>query len=345
MENKILIVTNEIENYVKIERALKDKIKTIQRAKFGNDALINMSLTVYDLIVVYGDGEALLSEDSFAHKIKEYVQYDPPIIVLLQEKDSRYIKAISSIPDVDYCLTLDITQPIVVELFQDSVLTAIELNRKRNENKTNSIYRKTTPVFKFPGIGLAISTGGPKTIYDVFEKIPPNFIPPIFVVQHGPEWIVEDYVIKCKERFGLNAVIAKDNQSIKENMIYFAPDKLNMVLDKRSFTIKLLDSEKECFVKPSADPLFRSIARTFGQFSIGVVMTGMGNDGSKGCLHIEAAGGTVLAEDPRTAIAASMPRELIAIVKNHTVHNSKEIGQAIVKAANHISEKLQQAKN
>jgi chemotaxis response regulator CheB len=73
-------------------------------------------------------------------------------------------------------------------------------------------------------------------------------------------------------------------------------------------------------------------------------MTGMGNDGSKGCLHIETAGGTILVEDPRTAVAPSMPRELIKIVKNHTVYDSKEMGKAIVKAANSITEKLQKAK-
>ena len=342
MNIKILIVTNEINEYIKIERILKPIAKKIQRAKFGSEALYTMSLTVYDLVIVYGDGNAFLSENSFIGKIREYVQYIPSLIVLLNEEDSKYIRIISNMKEVDYCFSLDLKHGIVVELFQDSVLTAIKLNDKRKSQKIDSFYTLNKHLIfpRFPGIGLAISTGGPKTINDVFEKIPTNFAPPIFIVQHGPDWITAEYASKCKERYGLNAVVAKDKQIIKENTIYIAPDKLNMVIDKNIFAIRLLDSEKECFVKPSADPLFRSMARAFGQFSIGIVMTGMGNDGSKGCLHIEAVGGSVLVEDPDTAIASSMPKELIAIVKKHTVYNSKDIGTAMVELANNLTKKL-----
>ena len=340
-DSKILIVSDDTDKYVAIERILLGISKTaISRAKHC-DAFNSISRIAFDLVIVYGNAESILDKDSFIYKTKEKLRYTPTIIVIVDEKDIKHIRAISNIKEVDFCITLDTTSIISTELFQDTVLTAIELKRI---NKIDFSYKKNNIILnipKFVGIGLAISTGGPKTIYDVFEKIPKNFVPPIFIVQHGPDYVMEAYVANFKGRFGLNAVIAKNDEPIKANMIYIAPDKLNMEIDKRSFSIKLLDSEKECFVKPSANPLFRSIARTFGEFSIGVVMTGMGSDGSKGCLHIEAMGGTIFVENPKTAMAPSMPRETFAIVQNCKVHSSKLLGQAIVTEANRISESLQ----
>jgi two-component system chemotaxis response regulator CheB len=118
-----------------------------------------------------------------------------------------------------------------------------------------------------------------------------------------------------------------------------------MVIDEKTMLIKLLDSEKECFVKPSADPLFRSIARAFGSYSMGVIMTGMGEDGSKGALHIQAAGGKLLVENPQTAIAPSMPRSAIKLLKRYKIYAPKDIGQAISDDAATLKMELELSKH
>ena len=84
-----------------------------------------------------------------------------------------------------------------------------------------------------------------------------------------------------------------------------------MIIDDEKVAIKLLDTEPENFVKPSADPLFKSIASIFGKKSIGLVFSGMGSDGSYGAGYISAAGGRVIVQDPQTAVLPNMPESVI----------------------------------
>lgn len=349
MIKKILIITDNLKEYVQIEKHLKAENHEIQRAKYNNQALATIALNTFDVVILVNSAKELLSSNSLITAMKEYLHYQPIIIALAKNEDSMQpIRSIFNIQGVDFCFEFPFNTNMQVELLQDVVQTSIDLkSNKTNQNRTASEYDLAKKIItpKFPAIGLAISTGGPKTIYEVFKDIPNNFEPPIFIVQHGPNWVIEEYAIKFKERFGLNAVIAENGQIIKKNMIYLAPNGLNMIIDKRTLTIQLLDSEKECFVKPSADPLFRSIARTFGQFSIAVVMTGMGMDGTKGALHIEAAGGMILAETPTTAIAPSMPRAITETITNFTLYNAHVMGIGIVDSAKIISEKLMQLKS
>jgi two-component system chemotaxis response regulator CheB len=341
-KNKILIIAENVSDFVYLERLITNPNYSISRAKFNNDALALMVKTEFDLVIILSKSDYLLGKDSFIERMREYVHYYPSIVVLLEDIDSQRKRSVANAQGVDYCLMMA-KDDYTLKSIKDTVATALESYEQRKSKNQNYYYlvQKDYIRPKFPGIGIAISTGGPKTIYDIFSNIPTDFIPPIFIVQHGPQWVLDDYVVKFKERFGLTAVIAKNNQFIQQNTIYIAPDGFNMVIDKSSFSLKLLDSEKECFVKPSADPLFRSIARIFGQYSVGVVMTGMGGDGSKGCMHIRSAGGMILVEDPKTAIAPSMPRTLIEIVPDYAMYNSKFIGKAIVEISNSIIRRLE----
>ncbi|MGE5499326.1 MAG: chemotaxis protein CheB, partial [Syntrophothermus sp.] len=98
---------------------------------------------------------------------------------------------------------------------------------------------------------------------------------------------------------------------VKKGEIYLAPGDMHMLINPEKLEIELSDGPPENFVKPSADPLFRSAAKVFGNRLIGVVFTGMGHDGSIGAGYINAAGGVVIAQDPSTAIANSMPQTLV----------------------------------
>ena len=71
------------------------------------------------------------------------------------------------------------------------------------------------------------------------------------------------------------------------------------------------DSAPEHFLRPAADPMFRSVARSVGRYAIGLVLTGMGNDGAAGAAEIAARGGVVLAQEPSTAVIGSMPTAAI----------------------------------
>jgi two-component system chemotaxis response regulator CheB len=95
--------------------------------------------------------------------------------------------------------------------------------------------------------------------------------------------------------------------------VYLAPGDRHMLVVPGSLQLHLTMEPPENYMRPAADPLFRSVAAAFGQYSVAAVLTGMGRDGSLGAATIAAVGGKVVAQDPRTAVAPSMPQTVINI--------------------------------
>jgi len=342
---KILMVTTNVRFYLKTQKLFRNKY-TIHLSKTYGDTLSILTSEVFDLVIIHNIFELIVSVstktnfsqdiDLMFEKFREYIHYKPAVILLFDDVISKIRAKSSNLEEVDNSLVLPVSEFTLMKLIDKTI----------SSNKKETVSSSPTNIIipKFIGVGLAISTGGPKTIYEVISEIPYDFEPPIFIVQHGPDWLLEDYVEKFHTRFSKSAMIAKNGQIIQPNTIYIAPDKFHTVVDKNGSTLQLIDTEKECFVKPSADPLFRSIAKAFGQFSIGIVMTGLGSDGTKGSLHIEAAGGKIFAEDPQTAIAPSMPRSLIKSGCNATVLKADMIGEAVIKSTKEITNKLKNIK-
>lgn len=93
--------------------------------------------------------------------------------------------------------------------------------------------------------------------------------------------------------------------------VYLAPGEQHLCLRSDALTLDLNRDPMENFVRPAADPLFRSAASVFGKYCVGVVLTGMGRDGTQGAGQIKSSGGVVLVQDPKTAVASSMPQTVI----------------------------------
>jgi two-component system chemotaxis response regulator CheB len=115
----------------------------------------------------------------------------------------------------------------------------------------------------------------------------------------------------------------------EKGFIYIAPAGKHLVITPEHFLLHLTDGERENFVRPSADPLFRSAAEAFGHYCVAVILTGMGRDGTQGAAHIAAAKGTVLAQDPDTAVAPSMPTTVIQAGIATQVPILDELGAAV----------------
>ena len=178
----------------------------------------------------------------------------------------------------------------------------------RNHTVIESI-RSNLP--DFVGVGIAASTGGPQTLIKVFSGLQYTTKASFFVVLHGPSWMLESFTERIQNETDLVVKLGREGLKIESGTVYIAPGDLHMIINTARNTLQLIDSPPENFVKPSADPLFKSIAGTFGENSIGVVLTGMGRDGSIGAGYISAAGGTVIAQDPATATLPSMPKSVI----------------------------------
>ena len=168
-----------------------------------------------------------------------------------------------------------------------------------------------------PIIVMGASAGGVKAILDLAGTLPSGFPAPLLFVQHIGAHHSELY--KLVSARGPNAaVIASDGEVPRPGTIYIAPPDLHMLLD--GHTISLSSGPKEHHARPAIDPLFRSAALSYGPRAIGVVLTGMLNDGSAGLRAIKDCGGTAVVQDPADADAPGMPRSALACVEaDHVV--------------------------
>src|SRR5690606_8297528 len=104
--------------------------------------------------------------------------------------------------------------------------------------------------------------------------------------------------------------LASNNMKIDAGNVYVCPGDKHLLVNS-DLTLTLDDGPKENFVRPSADPLFRSIANSFNEKSIAIILTGLGRDGLSGSLVVKKIGGKVIVQDPKSAVAPSMSQSVI----------------------------------
>ncbi|MBI3448627.1 MAG: chemotaxis protein CheB [Acidobacteria bacterium] len=165
----------------------------------------------------------------------------------------------------------------------------------------------------YVGVVLAASTGGPPLLGDLFAAIPPLPGAAFFITLHGPAWMLEAFADRLGRVAAMPVRLAAGGMATRGGEVYVAPGDRHLVVDPGTFHLRLLDDPPESFLRPAADPLFRSAARAFGAQCLAVVLSGMGRDGASGAAEIRQAGGVVLVQDPATALAPSMPRGVLEL--------------------------------
>jgi two-component system chemotaxis response regulator CheB len=181
----------------------------------------------------------------------------------------------------------------------------------------------------FAGVCIAASTGGPPAVAEVVSKLKSTDKAAFFIIMHGPAWMLQTFAERLNTLAQMPVHLAKNGLAAKPGNIYLAPGDFHTVLNPEKMELMLNDDPPENYVRPSADPLFKSVAVKFQSRTIGVVLTGMGHDGSIGCGYIAAAGGRVIAQDPATAVLPSMPESIINLRIADTVAPLNKIADTI----------------
>ena len=161
-----------------------------------------------------------------------------------------------------------------------------------------------------PIVAIASSTGGPQALLTVLKALPKDFPCGVVIVQHISAGFAQGLADWINREVELTVKLAVDGESIEPGIAYICPSGVQLRIKKeRCFH---LTQEPACHGhKPSATILFESVAEVYGNRAIGVILTGMGADGSTGLQKLHAASGKVLAQDEATSVVFGMPKAAI----------------------------------
>lgn len=161
-------------------------------------------------------------------------------------------------------------------------------------------------------VGIGASTGGPQAIAKVLQSLPAHFPVPIVCTQHISLGFLGGLVSWLSQETKLRVTVATAGEVPQPGVVYFAPDRHNLEIDRRGkFYLTAADAnERHC---PSVNVMFRSLAAYYGEAVAGVLLTGMGDDGAAGMRAIASVGGITIAQDEATSVIFGMPKEAIAL--------------------------------
>jgi two-component system chemotaxis response regulator CheB len=155
---------------------------------------------------------------------------------------------------------------------------------------------------------IGSSTGGPTALIDIFTKMPARSTTAILVAQHMPDKFTRTFAERLDKKGAVRVVEAQDGDAVTARRAYVCPGKQSMELVGSINDLRIrLDPQPTDRYLPSGDRLFRSVAQVGGMRALGVILTGMGDDGVAGARAIRAAGGNVIAESEETAVVYGMP--------------------------------------
>ncbi len=182
---------------------------------------------------------------------------------------------------------------------------------------------------KVKAVVLGASTGGPKVLFQIVRKMPKELNLPVFIVQHMPKGFTKSFAERMDGDSALHVVEAEDGMSVENNTVYVAPGDFHMVVE--SGKIRLHQKPKLHGVRPAADFLMESVARSYGGHVLAVILTGMGKDGAAGLMSIKEAGGYVLAQNRETCVVYGMPGYAVSSGVVDEVLSPEDISERIVR--------------
>jgi two-component system chemotaxis response regulator CheB len=189
--------------------------------------------------------------------------------------------------------------------------------------------RRTEPAREV--VAVAASTGGPKALSELVSHLPPTLDAAILIVQHMPDDFLHSFAKRLAQIASIPVSVGADGMRIMASHVYLAPGDRHMsvAIDRGIPRIRIDDGPAVCGVRPSADPLFTSAAKAFRGNTVGVVLTGMGRDGSEGLRAIRAAGGGAIVQDRASSIIYGMPRSALAVAGADRVVAPRLVGAAV----------------
>jgi len=170
------------------------------------------------------------------------------------------------------------------------------------------------PKFGYKAIALGISTGGPLSLQKVIPVLSDKIKIPIFVVQHMPPKFTKSLADRLNNMSKVSVKEAENGEPVKGGTVYIAPGGFHLNLksgignEKR---IVITEEPSNTLHRPSVDVMMSSVIKEYGKHTLGVIMTGMGHDGTEGIKELKRLGGYCLAQDESTCVVYGMPKSVV----------------------------------
>ncbi len=163
-----------------------------------------------------------------------------------------------------------------------------------------------------PIVAIGASTGGTEALREVLEALPANS-PAILIVQHMPEKFTTAFARRLDASCAVTVKEAEDGELVEPGKVLIAPGNFHMMLVRNGsrYTVKIEEGPHVSRHRPSVDVLFRSAAQSAGKNALGMILTGMGDDGARGLLEMRQMGSVTLAQDEASCVVFGMPKEAI----------------------------------
>ncbi|MBK7543582.1 MAG: chemotaxis response regulator protein-glutamate methylesterase [Candidatus Competibacteraceae bacterium] len=177
------------------------------------------------------------------------------------------------------------------------------------DSRASSLPAPPRPRQRVDVVAIGVSTGGPPALAALLPHFPATFPVPIVIVQHMPPIFTRLLAERLANQSALNIAEGAAGELLLPGQVRVAPGGSHMLLERQGGQIRLQlnQNEPENSCRPAVDVLFRSVAEVYRGNTLAVVLTGMGNDGLKGCEAIHKAGGQILVQDEASSVVWSMP--------------------------------------
>lgn len=180
---------------------------------------------------------------------------------------------------------------------------------------------------------IGVSTGGPNALAVLLPELPSNLPVPVLIVQHMPPVFTKLLAERLSAKTRIPVEECEPGQVVEPGKIWIAPGNFHMVVEQSGNQIKLKTHQgpPENSCRPAVDVLFRSVAEVYGNRALAVILTGMGQDGLKGCEVIRSAGGQVLTQDEQSSVVWGMPGFVTRAGLSHKVLPLEQLAGEIVR--------------
>lgn len=318
-QTKVLIVDDSALMRVMIRDVLSSEPAIeIQRAINGKNALEKMVQWSPDVVTL---DVAMPKMGGLETLRKIMKQYPTRVIMLSGLDDPKTVFDALDLGAIDF-IVKPTGKTSGIDKLREELLAKINMAMQVDITKmvtfryrrANQIRRKEFGLGK-KAIAIGASTGGPPALELIVRALPANFAYPVFVVQHLPPGFSDSLAKRLDSASRLRVKVGEHGEVIQNGVIYVAPGDFHMTVDMpKSNIVEIvrLDQEpRSNGVRPCVDRMMKSVAKVYAEGSVGVILTGMGRDGTEGFSAIKQSNGRTIAQNKESSVVFGMPAEVI----------------------------------